>query len=732
MKPLYLYLENFTCYKASELDLSTISSALVVGKLDHNELVSNGVGKTSIFRAIEYALFAQTRDPVANKDIVLEKLILDEAAKLLVVFDFAIDDQIYRISRARTRRGTTDLSFYRRNAVDGNPHTPITDKALWDSLSGRRTADTDAEITKLIRTNYKSFINTNHFMQLDMQGIATATPEKRRTLLKDVFELAIYAALEKIAKKRTDDILDEIKANKAILSVIGTPHLDVIKLNEQLADIDASVISQSATIDENKATLASLNEVYTSLLSQLSILETNSKSVFEKKQSLTAEVAKLQSSITEYTRKRKATLTEANSLNATLRSLQASKAELDIIDFAPLSALISELEQSQSEHKAKSIEIGILKAKLEELNIPMPDDGTCKHCRQVLTPEHRRVCMEDIENQKREKTAFARSLIAEIKSLAAGQVKLTKDISKLEQQQASLKELTANIANTTKELTDKKRVFEEYASILEQTTKDLAIKSAELEQARIDVLNSSEKEINDLKQQVADTKGKITLSNSSLDLLMKELNEHQAKRAVILHSIEAKTKDIERKTEVEQAILSLEDKYAIHPLVSQAFGAIPDMIIENVLEDLQEETNKLLAQVRPGLQLAFSTEKTRADGDQEDTLDIDYFLNNKPRDYSQLSGAQRLCVAFSLKLGLSFLLAKMNGSQIKFLLLDEVDQALDDAGIDALADIIKVFHSNFTILVITHNKRLQSRFSTAILVEQDKSMVSRAKVVNHW
>ena len=173
----------------------------------------------------------------------------------------------------------------------------------------------------------------------------------------------------------------------------------------------------------------------------------------------------------------------------------------------------------------------------------------------------------------------------------------------------------------------------------------------------------------------------------------------------------------------------------MYPSVLQAFSStgIPNLIIQNVLDDLQIEANNLLAQLKPGLQLAFSVEKTVAKtGDQADTLDITYQVNGKKRYYESLSGAMQLSVAFSLKLGLSFLLQKMIGADIKFLLLDEIDQSLDKASVDAFADIVKFFQKDFVILIITHNDRLKDKFSHAILVEQDINMVSNAKVVSSW
>ena len=54
MKLQRLYIENFMCHQYSYIDFSQFSSALIVGKSGDHDLYSNGVGKTTIFKAIEY------------------------------------------------------------------------------------------------------------------------------------------------------------------------------------------------------------------------------------------------------------------------------------------------------------------------------------------------------------------------------------------------------------------------------------------------------------------------------------------------------------------------------------------------------------------------------------------------------------------------------------------------------------------------------------------------------
>jgi DNA repair exonuclease SbcCD ATPase subunit len=166
----------------------------------------------------------------------------------------------------------------------------------------------------------------------------------------------------------------------------------------------------------------------------------------------------------------------------------------------------------------------------------------------------------------------------------------------------------------------------------------------------------------------------------------------------------------------------------------QAFGSggIPALITHTILDDFQIDTNNFLAQLWPGLQAQFSVIKDRVDGDKDDTLDITYVLNGNELEYAQLSGAQKLIASLSLKLGLASVNKKRLGTDIKLLLIDEVDQSLDDDMLEAFEEAIKKLQKDFKILVITHNKELKEKFSHAILVEQDENLVSSAKLVNTW
>jgi DNA repair exonuclease SbcCD ATPase subunit len=730
MKPLRLYIENFMCHEKSDIDFTQFSSALIVGKIDGNELFSNGVGKSSIFKAIEYVLFNEA-------DVNLEKIIRDDTQSCKIVFDFICDNQIYRISRARTRKGTSDLSLYERT---GNPGTIDeindinSDKKFWKDISGRRTADTEKDLSKIIKINYKSFISTVHFIQNDFSGLTTATPEKRKALLKDILDLSIYSKLEKLAKDKLNIILKLIDKNKTLIEALGDPDEDYQILEKQIIGIEADLTKKNLLLADLQINSNGLNESINLIKNQISLLEEKNSNLITREQIVLNEKSKIEISIKEYTSKKLNIIKSAKDLVEEVKFLKEMQLKLAEFDYSQIDILTESISQKRDKVAQLNLIIQNNMATYEELKIPMPDDSVCKHCRQVLSDEHKLLCKKKISEDMNACQEIIKSSKKEIAALNSEILQFQQTINSLNRSKQQLEDINIKITNKNKEIQDKRGFHEEYSELLNKFELELIAKASELESVREEIKNSSIQEIQDLKSKIE--KEKSSLSNILLNVssLHKEISHLDNSKAVILHSIDQKKKESFKKKELQKELSELEEKSKLYPLAIQGYSSIgiPNLIIQNVLDELQIESNTLLNQLKPGLQLSFMIEKSKDDGTLSDTLDINYFVNGKSRDYNLLSGAMKLAVTFSLKLGLSFLLQREIGSDIKFLMLDELDQSLDKATVDAFADIVKFFQKDFTILVITHNDRLKDKFSHAILVEQDMNMVSRAKVVSSW
>jgi DNA repair exonuclease SbcCD ATPase subunit len=732
------------CHEVSYIDFTKFSTALIVGKVDNNDLYSNGVGKTTIFKALEYVLFNQA-------DVNLEKIIRDGCDSCMVVLDFTIGDDEYRISRKRTKK-STDFSLYIRTKESGSEeeayHTLVDnseeiykpniinkDNKFWKDLSGSRASDTERDLDKLIKINYKSFRSTIHFIQNDFGGLATSTPEKRKSILKDALNIMIYSKLEKMAKDKFNFLSKDIDKLKTILDTLGNPKEDIKMFESQIVTLDKLIMDKTDDLNKVKSYISDLNIKINELTVTHSNLESKFSGLLTKKQTILNEKLKLEISVKEYTSKKANASRTAKEILDQINLLKENQKRLVEIDYSQIDIINEDISTKKERLTHLNVLIKNTLDQYEELKIPLPDDSVCRHCRQVSTEEHREECKRQIDLELANCQKIIESSKKEIKYINDDVQKSQQTINSLSLSKKQLETINTNISSKNKEIQDKKTLHSEYSNLLDKFKADLLAKTGELEVAEEDLKNSSMIEAETVKKNIEILKQESHVFNIKVNSLNKDLTQATSSKAVIQHNIDQKIKDKIKIKEIKEELIKLDAKVNMYPDVIHGFSTtgIPNLIIQNVLDDLQVEANNLLTQLKPGLQLSFFVEKTvEKTGDLADTLEINYHINGKERYYEQLSGAQKIAITFSLKLGLSFLLQKSIGTDIKFLMLDEIDQSLDKASVDAFADIVKFFQKDYTILVITHNDRLKDKFSHAILVEQDINMISRARVVSSW
>jgi len=741
MRPSRLYVKDFMCYDDAYIDFSQFNSALIIGKSDNPD-VSNGVGKTTLFRAIEYVLFNYS-------DVNLEDIIRDDADKCSVTLDFIVGNEEYRVTRTRTRKGTTDLTLYKRTALDGEEtevlhsingdrYIPLLDdvEKYWKDISGRRAADTDKELAKLVKVNLKSFRIFIHFLQRDFGGLTTATPETRKKILKDALNLIVYSKLEKLAKEKSSALQKESDKFRTLINSLGDPDATMAEISSKLIDVEKEISSRSLKVGDLEVQINAANENVNRLVNEHSNLESKFSNLVEKEQSLNVEKTKIETSIKEYTTKKSNVIKVAHEAVAELKQLEETQIKLVDLDYNQIDVLSEKIVSNKEKIAQLSLTIQNDLARVDKLRKPIPEDGECEECRQPITAEHRKICQQKLDQELREKQVNIQSCKKDIAALNAENAVHQQTINTLTLSKQHLESINNKISAKKKEVTDKRAIHDEYKVLLDKFTSELEDKIKEMDAITEQLQNSSAiKEAKILEKQIQEERQKAKSIESQILINNKELNHFNSTKAVLQHDLNQRIDEKRKKIEYTKLLKEIEDKLGMYPAVVQAFSStgIPNLIIQNVLDDLQIEANTLLAQLKPGLQLSFSVEKTvEKTGDQADTLDIHYTVNGKKRYYENISGAMQLAVNFSLKLGLSFLLQKLSGVDVRFLLLDEIDQSLDKASVDFFADIVKLFSKDYTILVITHNDRLKDKFSHAVLVEQDINMVSRAKVVSSW
>jgi len=154
-----------------------------------------------------------------------------------------------------------------------------------------------------------------------------------------------------------------------------------------------------------------------------------------------------------------------------------------------------------------------------------------------------------------------------------------------------------------------------------------------------------------------------------------------------------------------------------------AFGrnGIQAMLIETAIPEIQDEANRLLAQMTAGrMHVELRTQRERASGEgQIETLDVVIHDNLGSRPYEMYSGGEAFRVNFALRIALSHLLAQRAGARLETLVIDEGFGSQDQEGRDRLVEAIKSIEDEFAmILVITHLDDLKERFPVRIDVQK--------------
>jgi exonuclease SbcC len=165
-------------------------------------------------------------------------------------------------------------------------------------------------------------------------------------------------------------------------------------------------------------------------------------------------------------------------------------------------------------------------------------------------------------------------------------------------------------------------------------------------------------------------------------------------------------------------------QYRIYQELTQAFGknGIQALMIENVLPQLEAETNQILGRLSANqLHVQFVTQRAKRSNSNRnadkliDTLDILISDVQGTRPYETYSGGEAFRVNFAIRLALARLLAQRSGTALQMLIIDEGFGTQDDAGCDRLIGAINAISSDFAcILAVTHIPHLKEAFQTRV------------------
>lgn len=182
----------------------------------------------------------------------------------------------------------------------------------------------------------------------------------------------------------------------------------------------------------------------------------------------------------------------------------------------------------------------------------------------------------------------------------------------------------------------------------------------------------------------------------------------------------AKTREETREKEAQAR-----HEQGIYEELAQAFSkkGIQAAIIEEVLPELEEEANRLLARMTDNrLHVCFETQRETKKGDTIETLEIKIADELGTRSYENYSGGEQFRVNFAIRVALSKLLARRSGARLQTLIIDEGFGTQDAQGRERLIEAINSIRDDFEmILAITHIQELKDAFPVHVEVTKTEN-----------
>ncbi|MEA5581907.1 SMC family ATPase [Nodularia harveyana UHCC-0300] len=181
----------------------------------------------------------------------------------------------------------------------------------------------------------------------------------------------------------------------------------------------------------------------------------------------------------------------------------------------------------------------------------------------------------------------------------------------------------------------------------------------------------------------------------------------------------------------QEQLKACKQEQRVYQELAQAFGknGIQALMIENVLPQLEAETNQLLSRLSANqLHVQFITQKSGRSSKAKkknakliDTLDILIADSRGTRAYETYSGGEAFRINFAIRLALAKLLAQRAGAALQLLIIDEGFGTQDAEGCDRLIASINAIAGDFAcILTVTHMPHLKEAFQARIEVHKNQ------------
>lgn len=233
----------------------------------------------------------------------------------------------------------------------------------------------------------------------------------------------------------------------------------------------------------------------------------------------------------------------------------------------------------------------------------------------------------------------------------------------------------------------------------------LSLTDVSAEQARLRILEARRGDYNRLKSENDRRLDALRNLKQKIAEIEVETNPYAP---LVAKAEEAKKQAEERLAKVTTEIETVEKKLAVEQEVVKLFGpaGVRARILDEVTPFLNAQTMKYLATMSDGnIEAVWTTLTPAANGSLKEKFSIDVINATGGKKFALISGGEKRKVRIATALALQDLVATRASKPIDLFIGDEIDDALDAAGLERLTTILEEkARERGSVFVISHNE----------------------------
>jgi exonuclease SbcC len=170
--------------------------------------------------------------------------------------------------------------------------------------------------------------------------------------------------------------------------------------------------------------------------------------------------------------------------------------------------------------------------------------------------------------------------------------------------------------------------------------------------------------------------------------------------------------------QLKQLTTDIEEYQALAQALSK--DGIQGLLIEHVLPEIEQEANNLLSKLTNNqAHLMIESLRDLKSGGAKETLDIKISDAMGIRPYELFSGGEAFRIDFALRLAISKLLARRNGTSLQTLIIDEGFGSQDEEGLNHIMESLYMIQEDFAkIIIVSHLPSMKEQFPTHFYVSK--------------